>query len=85
MSYTFSPDVSELIKEQMAVGGYASEDDLLRDALTMLRQFNFSRSDAETEYHQTVEAIRESLDDLKAGRVTPLRDLLEENVDQSRD
>ena len=38
MSYPFPTDVSELVQTQMALGGYASEDELPRDALLALAQ-----------------------------------------------
>lgn len=59
MSYQFPPDLDEQIKQRMASGQYSSEDDALR----ALRW-----QDAE------VEAIREGIEDLEAGRITPLRE-----------
>jgi Arc/MetJ-type ribon-helix-helix transcriptional regulator len=38
MSYQFPPDVEELIKQHLASGAYASEDELLRDAIRALDQ-----------------------------------------------
>jgi Arc/MetJ-type ribon-helix-helix transcriptional regulator len=38
MSYPFPPDVGQLVQEHMTLGGYASEDDVLRDALLALSQ-----------------------------------------------
>jgi hypothetical protein len=37
MSYQFPPDVDQLVKEQMGLGQYSSEDDLLCDALKNVR------------------------------------------------
>ena len=36
MTYPFPPDVRELIDFRMATGSYASEDDLLKEALQTL-------------------------------------------------
>lgn len=36
MAYQFPPDVQQLIKDRMASGIYASEDEILRDALGAL-------------------------------------------------
>ena len=63
MTYQFPPDLDQDIKERMASGLYSSEDDVLRDALRALR----SRD-------QEVAAIQEGVDDMKAGRVMPLRE-----------
>lgn len=38
MAYQFPPDVEQLIKQHMASGAYASEDELLRDAMGALDQ-----------------------------------------------
>jgi putative addiction module CopG family antidote len=56
MGYHFPADVKQLVETQMAGGHYASEDDLLRDALKAL-------SAEESE----VEAIRAALAELDAG------------------
>jgi Arc/MetJ-type ribon-helix-helix transcriptional regulator len=76
MSYTFPPDVAKLIQEQMESGAYSSEDDVLRVALTVLGQYVSPEDD--TEYHETLAAVREGHADAEAGRVTPLRTLIEE-------
>ena len=36
MTYQFSPDVEQLVRERMATAKYASEDDLFREALHAL-------------------------------------------------
>ena len=36
MAYQFPPDVEQLVTQRMAAGGYATEDDVLRDALRAL-------------------------------------------------
>jgi Arc/MetJ-type ribon-helix-helix transcriptional regulator len=38
MAYQFPPDVERLVKEQMAGSAYDSEDEVLRDALRVLRE-----------------------------------------------
>lgn len=38
MGYQFPPDVEELVNRRMASGGYATEDDVLRDALHALAE-----------------------------------------------
>jgi Arc/MetJ-type ribon-helix-helix transcriptional regulator len=38
MTYQFPSDVEQLIKQRMALGIYASEDEVLRDALGALEQ-----------------------------------------------
>jgi Arc/MetJ-type ribon-helix-helix transcriptional regulator len=38
VTYQFPADLDELIKQRMALGIYASEDDVLRDALSALEQ-----------------------------------------------
>ena len=42
MSRTFSPDLQQVIDERMAAGGYASEDELLLDAMLALEQLEKS-------------------------------------------
>jgi antitoxin ParD1/3/4 len=66
MPYEFAPDVERLLKEQMEAGKYTSEDDVLRDALTALRDRN-----------EDMEAIREGIADMEAGRMRPLEEVSE--------
>ena len=62
MLYSFPPDVQQLVRERMATGQYASEDDLLREALQALS--------AEEE---DLRAIQEAVAELQAGdEGTPL-------------
>lgn len=56
MNYQFPPDVDEKVREKMASGKYASEDELLRDALEAL--------DVEDE---EIKAIQASLTELEQG------------------
>jgi Arc/MetJ-type ribon-helix-helix transcriptional regulator len=44
MAYQFPPDVEKLVNEQMSASGYSSQDDVLRDALQVLREL-LSRRD----------------------------------------
>jgi Arc/MetJ-type ribon-helix-helix transcriptional regulator len=38
MSYSFSPELQQLVRQELAFGGYASEDELLLDAVRLLHQ-----------------------------------------------
>jgi predicted transcriptional regulator len=61
MSYPFPPELGQLVQEGLATGAYASENDLLLEAVRALRE----RDD-------TVVGINEGLADLDQGRVRPL-------------
>ncbi len=63
MSVDLSPDVWNEIQRQLASGSFASPDDVLREALAVLR----SRE-------QEVIAIQEGIDDLEADRIRPIRE-----------
>lgn len=63
MAYPFPPDVEELVRKQMESGDFASEDDLLREAL---RIFDHVRED--------LAAIEAGLADAAAGRVRPIEE-----------
>lgn len=43
MAYRFPPDVEQLVKDRMASGDYASEDDVLRDAMEALEQLEHDK------------------------------------------
>lgn len=60
---SISDDVEQLIKAEMASGNYASESDLIREALRSLHE--------QREVHA---ALREAFDDLDAGRVQSAED-----------
>jgi Arc/MetJ-type ribon-helix-helix transcriptional regulator len=64
MPYQFPPEIDELVRQQMAVGGYSSEDDLLQDALSAL-----------AERRQVHDDIRIGIQDMEAGRGRPLEDV----------
>lgn len=78
MAYQFPPDVEKMVREQMTARGYASEDDVLRDALDALGQFAHSREDADEEFRLTVAAVKQGVADMEAGRMRPLRAILNE-------
>lgn len=63
MSVDLASDVWNEIQRQLASGVFASPDEVLREALAALRS-------REVE----VLAIREGIDDMEAGRMTPIRD-----------
>ena len=56
MTYAFPPDVEQLVAKRMATGGYATEDDVLRDALRAL-----------AEEEEDLTAVREAIADYRAG------------------
>jgi len=64
MSYPFPPELERLVRRRLATGEYASEDDVLLDAMLALE-----KRDA------TVAAIREGIADMDAGRMRPLDDV----------
>jgi predicted transcriptional regulator len=63
MSFDLSPDVWNEVQRQLATGAFVSPDAVLREALAALRS-----RDAE------ILAIQEGIDDMDAGRVTPLEE-----------
>ena len=63
MQERLSPEVDQLIREQMASGQYASENDLIQQAIQALRW-----------QKQEVAAIQAGIDDMETGRVIPLHD-----------
>lgn len=64
---TLSADVEEMIRREMARGGYADENELLRLALS-----------AWADNREMVAAVREGLADAEAGRAKPWREVLDE-------
>jgi predicted transcriptional regulator len=67
MSYAFPPPLDRLVREVLAAGAYRSEDDLLLEAVQVLR-----------ERDEAVAGIREGLADLEAGRTRTLREVDDE-------
>ncbi|MDZ4781630.1 MAG: type II toxin-antitoxin system ParD family antitoxin [Planctomycetia bacterium] len=63
MSHEIPADVWTKVEMFVATGGYASEADVLRDALSALE-----RANAE------ITAIREGIEDMEAGRVRPFEE-----------
>jgi predicted transcriptional regulator len=61
MTYPFPPELEQLVQEGLATGAYASENDLLLEAMRALR-----------ERDEAVAGIHEGLADLEQGRVCPL-------------
>jgi Arc/MetJ-type ribon-helix-helix transcriptional regulator len=61
MSYSFPPELDRLVREELSTGVYASEDELLLEAVHALRDRG-----------ETVKGIGEGLADLQASRVRPL-------------
>lgn len=61
MPYPFPPELDRLIREELATGVYASEDDLLLAAVRALR-----------DREEALAGIQEGLSDLEAGRVRSL-------------
>lgn len=43
VTYQVPADIEQLLKERMALGGYSSEDEVLRDALVALEQLEQER------------------------------------------
>lgn len=78
MTFEVPPDVEKLVRDHMAAGGYASADDVLRDALLVLGEAIHSSEAMQEEYRQTVIAVQEGVRDAEAGRVRPLRDLIDD-------
>lgn len=56
MAYQFPPDLEEQLRERLSTGQYATEDDVLREALRALR-----RQD------QDVAAVNEAIEEMEAG------------------
>lgn len=63
MSVHLAPDIWNEIQRQIAAGRYSSYDEVLREALAALRA-----------REEEVRAIQQGIDDMEAGRVTPLRE-----------
>ena len=56
MSYAFPSDLQKLIDARLSAGGYATEEDVLRDAMRAL-----------TEENEDLQAIREAVAEWRAG------------------
>ena len=68
MSYSFPPDVQQMVESHISSGHYQNEDEVLRDALRAL-----------TEEDEDVAAVRAAIDLWRAGdEGTPLAEAFEE-------
>jgi predicted transcriptional regulator len=67
MSYAFPPPLDRLVHEALATGVYRSEDEMLIEAVQVLR-----------ERDETIAGIQEGLADLEAGRTRTLREVDDE-------
>jgi hypothetical protein len=84
MSTNLSPEINQLIAQELALGHYRSEEELLTEAVQLLSQRNALRKQIEagtrqleageyTDYDR--DALRQRRDDLKTGkRFNPQRD-----------
>lgn len=70
MNYKPSPEVEKLIKRHMATGRFASENELLAEALRALAE--------QDQHEQSVAALRQSVADEKAGRIRPVEEAVKE-------
>ena len=57
MPYQFPPELDEIVRAKMASGNYASEDELIRDAILSLVDVD----------EDDLAAVQEALDELDAG------------------
>lgn len=67
MSYPFPPDLRDLVHHAMSTGGFASEDELLRDALSAWQRRN-----------DDLTAIREGIAEMEAGEGQPFHEFVRE-------
>lgn len=63
MHYSLSADVEESIRQHVASGRFADENELLREALAALDR-----------QEEEIDAIREGLAEMEAGCLTPIQD-----------
>lgn len=67
----FPPDVAEAIQARLASGEYASEEDVLRDALKALSDRKYVVIDEDP---VVIEGVRRGLADAEAGRMRSLEE-----------
>jgi Arc/MetJ-type ribon-helix-helix transcriptional regulator len=72
MAYQFPPDVEKLVKEQMVLGSYRSEDELLRDALRALEE---QRQMVVYDDPEVLAGIGRGLDEMNRGLGRPFEEL----------
>jgi Arc/MetJ-type ribon-helix-helix transcriptional regulator len=77
MSTNLSPEINRLIAQELALGHYRSEEELLTEALQLLSQRNALRKQLEAGERQLQsgeytdygsQSLRQRFDDLKAGK-----------------
>jgi Arc/MetJ-type ribon-helix-helix transcriptional regulator len=61
MTYSFPPEIRQLINQNMGTGKYTSEDDVLQVALSVL-----------SDYHATIADVQQGLLDYQHGMGEPL-------------
>ena len=84
MSSNLSPEINQLIAQEIALGNYRNEEELLTEAVQLLSQRNALRKPIDAGIRQLSageytdygrDALRQRRDDLKAGkRFNPQRD-----------
>lgn len=84
MSSDLSPELNRLIAQELALGHYRTEEELLTEAVQLLTQRNALREQIETGTRQLAsgeytdydsQSLRQRFDDLKAGkRFSPQRE-----------
>ena len=84
MSSNLSPEINQLIAQEIALGNYRNEEELLTEAVQLLSQRNALRKQIDAGIRQLSageytdygrDALRQRRDDLKAGkRFNPQRD-----------
>lgn len=67
MAYPFPPDVQQLVQEQLATGRYGTEDEVILEALELLR-------DRDSHFREFQAQLRARLDRLDRGEGIELED-----------
>ena len=67
-----TPQQQQYVDAQVATGTYKGPAEVVQAALDLLRKT------AQRERDETIEDIRQSMEDEKAGRVRPLKEVVEE-------
>lgn len=77
MKIDLSPEMERYVEEQLASGRYASADELIAEALILLRSAERELAASQDDLRSEVDA---GLRDIEEGRVSPwsLQDLLQE-------
>lgn len=61
------PDIKQRIRERIAQGNYANEDEVFRDALEAISARNADMA-----------AVRAGIEDMEAGRMRPIKEVAED-------